>query len=259
MRRRTQIWATTLLAALTLAALTAAACANGDDGPADGPVVYTGGAAQGYPPANTILVTGAGSVEVTADIARLSLGVESIADTIAEARGEAASALDAMLAALKQHGVANDDIETAYFNIQPEYDYRSEGGPRLTGFRVSNFLNVTVRDLDTVGELIDAAVQAGGDSTRVNDIRFEAEEPEDAQREAWQLAVRDATAQADLLAAEAGVARGAPVLISSDQSSYSVPLARGEAAFADASFSTPILPGSLSIEARVTIAFAIGE
>ena len=258
MRRRTYIRATALLAALALAALAAAACANGDE-PTGGSVVSTSGAAQGYPPANTILVTGAGSVEVTADIARLSLGVESIADTIAEARGEAASALDAMLTALKQHGVANDDIETAYFNIQPEYDYRSESGPRLTGFRVSNFLNVTVRDLETVGELIDAAVQAGGDSTRVNDIRFEAEEPEDAQREAWQLAVRDATAQADLLAAEAGVARGAPVLISSDQSSYSVPLARGEAAFADASFSTPILPGSLSIEARVTMAFAIGD
>ena len=259
MRRRTHLRATALLAGLALVVMAAAACGNGDEPGAATQVVYTSGAEQGYPPANAILVTGAGSVEVTADIARLSLGVESIANTVAEARGEAASALDEMLAALKQRGVANDDIETAYFNIQPEYDYRSESGPRLTGFRVSNFLNVTVRDLEAVGELIDAAVRAGGDSTRVNGIRFEAEEPEDAQREAWQLAVRDATAQADLLASEAGVARGAPVLISSDQSSHSVPLARGEAALADASFSTPILPGSLSIEARVTIAFAIGE
>ena len=210
--------------------------------------------------ANVILVKGTGNVVAPPDIARLSLGVESIAGTVSEARGAAAAALDAIVGELRGHGVSNDDIKTTSFNIKSEYDYHSGREPRFIGFRVSNFLNVTVRDLEVVGELIDAAAKAGGDMTRVNNINFDIKNRADAQREAWKLAARDAIAQADLFAAETGITRGAPVSISTVSPSLDDYADRGMVAYAQSEPEpdTPILPGSLSIEATVTIAFAIG-
>ena len=89
-----------------------------------------------------------------------------------QARGDAATAMDAMLTALRNMGVSNDDMETRFFNIQPEYTYdqvfvTSEGGERfqrserrLTGYRVTNTLSVTLRNLDSVGTTVDCPARA---------------------------------------------------------------------------------------------------
>ncbi|MDE2765139.1 MAG: SIMPL domain-containing protein, partial [Chloroflexota bacterium] len=172
-------------ACVAVVVLLLAACSNGQSGDGSGTgapaetarVPYTGGAVS---PAG-IQVNGAGKVELRADIAILSLGVEGYAETVAEARAIAAGALATMLDALRAQGIADEDIQTRHFSIQPEYDWveslSGRGSERvLTGYRVENIVSVKVRDLERTGAVIDAVAAAGGDATRVDGISFDVED-----------------------------------------------------------------------------------
>ena len=260
-----------VVAGLAALALVAAACAG--DGTAGG---ATGGlnAAQieslarslGVSPSilggNTgIHVTGAGTASATPDIAVLSLGVEGQARTVAEANGIAADAIAAVLAVLRGSGVADDDMKTQHFSIQPQYSFnRDTGVQTLTGYRVTNSLIVTLRDLDAVGSIIDAVAAAGGDATRINSIGFRVEDGVALEAEARRLALEDAVAKADLFAEATGVTRGKLVFIT-EQSFQQ--FARAESAvaldggFAASAAPTEILAGEFDVRVNVQAVFAI--
>ena len=87
--------------------------------------------------------------------------------------------MDAIVAALKAQGVEDRDIQTRFFNISPRYEYQEvleEGFRRgkqvLVGYVVNNSASVKIRDLDSVGRVIDEVADAGGDVTRINGISF---------------------------------------------------------------------------------------
>ncbi len=162
-----------------------------------------------------IWVTGMGQVTSAPDIATLNGGVEAVAEAVAEARGKAAEAMDAMMEALASLGVEDRDIQTTSFNIYPEYQYdREKDKSELVGYWVNNQIAVTVRDLDQVGAVIDDMVEAGGDLARFNGIRFGLDDPKSLETEARKLAVEDLTAKATELAENAGVSLGDLVYIS---------------------------------------------
>ena len=262
------------IAALALVALVAAACASDDDGGTGGSLgggfdalsaeLARGGFAQS---ATGIHVTGSGKVTIDPDIATIAMGVEGFAPTVAEARQIAADALTAMLASLSANGVPQDDVRTTFFNIQPEYEWREviEGGIRkservLAGYRVTNSLIVTVRDLDRVGDIVDGLAIAGGDATRINGITFDIEDRTAAQDQARLLALRDAVAKADVYASETGVSRGKLVFVT--ETSFAAPRAQpftlesaADAALAGAP--TPIIAGDLDVLVTVSAVFAI--
>jgi uncharacterized protein YggE len=215
-----------------------------------------------------IWVTGLGKVTLDPDLALLSLGVEVRADTVEAARAEAAAAMTGIIEALKARGIADEDIQTRFFNISPEYTYQEvyEDGRRynkqvLTGYRVSNNVTAKIRDLDIVGATIDEVVQGGGDATRINSIRFTVEDASAASVQARERAVLDALAKADQFATLTGVARGSLLFIT--ESGGSIPVARNfdgmeAAAFAD-SVVTPISAGELELQVSVQLVFAIGS
>jgi uncharacterized protein YggE len=217
--------------------------------------------------ASGIHVNGVGVAEASPDIAILSVGVETFSETVTAARDEAANALDAMLAALRAAGVQDDDIETRFFNIQPEYTFQEifEGGLRrserkLTGYRVTNTLSVTLRDLDNVGNVIDEVVTAGGDAVRINSISFTLEDGTAIEEQARVLALRDAVAKADLFADETGVERGKLLFISETSGTRFPTAVRLEAASFDGAIArapTPIIAGSLDVRVSVQAVFAI--
>ena len=260
-----------VVAGLAALALVAAACAS--DGTTGGGV--TGGidAAQLESLARSlgvstnilggntgIHVTGAGTASATPDIAVLSLGVEGQARTVAEANAIAADAIAAVLAVLRGSGVADDDMKTQHFSIQPQYSFnRDTGVQTLTGYRVTNSLIVTLRDLDAVGSIIDAVAAAGGDATRINSIGFRVEDGVALEAEARRLALADAVAKADLFAEATGVSRGKLVFIT-EQSfqqfarTESVSL---DAAIAGAPAPTEILAGEFDVRVNVQAVFAI--
>ena len=158
-------------------------------------------------------MTGVGRVTAEPDVAILNLGVEVQAATVARARSEAAEAMDDVRASLDRNGVEDTDIQTQFFNIFPQFDFESRT-PEIVGYTVSNQLEVKVRDIDTVSDVFDDAITAGGDAIRVNGVRFTIDEPEQFFAEARRLAVEDARDRAEQLADLAGVNLGEALSIS---------------------------------------------
>ena len=243
-----------------------------------------------------ISTTGRGSASAPPDLADLSLGVEAFAGSVKEARTAAAEAMTAMLAALKANGVAEEDIRTDYFDIRPQYTGREitrcpagdtdsaaaaavpgrvGGGPELaegcyqewqqvlTGYLVSNTVNVKVRELESLSPIIDAATAAGGDLTRFNRLSFAIEDTAALQEQARAAAVADLQERAGQLAEFGGVALGELISIAEtgfappERADLSKTALAMEAADAAAGQSTPIAAGQLSVEVTVQGTFAI--
>ena len=206
----------------------------------------------------TISVSGTGEVRAEPDIATVSTGVEVTGETVAEARGGAAEAAAAVIAALLAGGVEEDDIRTVDFSIYPMYDYRDET-PRVTGYVVSNTVLVTVRDVERVGELIDAVAAAGGDAVRFHGISFSHEDPASLADEARELAIADAHARAEHLAELTGVVLGS--VISVVETSWAPFIGASPAAgFAMAdSMGASIQPGTSAVIVTVQAAWEIED
>jgi len=205
-----------------------------------------------------VSVSGSGSAFGIPDVAVLSLGVEAEAPTVAEARAKAADAMNATLDALKDGGVEEDDIQTTRFSVYPQYDYRNEGPPKLTGFVVNNQVTVKIREIDDTGDLIDAAVTAGGDVARVENLRFTIDDPSALEDEARVAAMEEAKGKAETLANAAGVSLGRPRSIS--EGGGVSPIAFDERVFAlSADFaegaSTPIETGELEVRVQVSVVY----
>ena len=154
-----------------------------------------------------IWVSGQGSISVAPDLANLDLGVETRAANVSEANSQASEAMDAIIEALEARGVKDEDIQTSRFSVYPRYNYVEEemDGVRtsrevLTGYRVRNNATVKLRDLDTIGEVIEDVVTAGGDDVRINGINFTLEDPKPKMVELREMAVADARAKAEHLA-----------------------------------------------------------
>ena len=243
---RTVRWPAVLGAALALAALAAACSGDGGSSGADAPAQ------------SGISVAGFGTASGEPDIAVISLGVEALADSVAAARDEAARAIAAVAAELREAGVADADVRTSSFSINPRYDYRSDR-QELVGYRVTNTISVTARDLDGVGALLDRAAAAGGDATRVDGVSFRVEDTAALERQARVNAIADATAKADLYAEQLGVSRGRVSGVQEIEfSPYPIAEARVQFASADAaSAPTQLFPGEYEVTARVGVTFAI--
>ena len=209
-----------------------------------------------------IWVGGAGRVAVTPDLALLTLGVEARADTVEQARSDAATAMAAVMAVLTENGIQEEDIRTQYFSIQPEYVWNdSMKRQEIKGYRVTNTVSVKVRDLESVGTLIDNVANAGGDLVRINNTSFTIENPEQYAAQAREAAVQDAMAKAQQFAQLTGVTLDRLVYIA--ETSASMPVTRGydtavmtfaEAAPAPA---TPVSGGEIDITIRVQAVFSI--
>ena len=223
-------------------------------------IVRTMSLPQGTANGGGIHANGSGVAIGEPDIAVLNVGVQAIEDTVTEARNEAALAIGRLLTTLGETGVADDDIETLRFNVQPRYEYE-DNVQTLTGYQVTNSLSVTIRNLDNVGTIIDGAVAGGGDAARIDSIRFEVEDGTALEDQARRLAIADAIAKADLYAELTGVSRG--TLMSISESSFSpfpqtarVSFAMAEDAFA-ASAPTQVIAGEFEVRIDVQATFGI--
>lgn len=203
-----------------------------------------------------VSVSGTGSVFGEPDVAVLSLGVEAQADSVGEARAQAAESMDAMLSALRDGGVDDDDIQTSRFSVQPRYNFR-DGQQELIGFFVENIVTVKIREIDDTGDLIDAAVDAGGDLARVNNLRFTIDDPAELQDEARRLAMEDAKSKAETLAEAAGVDLGAPRSISESGGPRAITFEGAAFAADEARASTPISVGELEVQISVQVVYGL--
>jgi uncharacterized protein YggE len=205
---------------------------------------------------HTISVGGTGRVLIDPDIADLRLGVIVEKPTVKEAREANATAMNRVIESLRKLGVAERDIQTSTLSLQPVYDYRSDGEqPRLIGYNLTNAVAVTIRDLDVVGDAIDAALEAG--ATTLDGVTFRVEDQAAAEKEAREAAMSEAKAKAQTLADAAGVAIAGVASISETVSPIPYPVYYGRDALA-ADGATPVEPGTNEVSVSVSVVYAIG-
>lgn len=205
-----------------------------------------------------VSVSGRGEVQVPSDVGYINMGVAVTARTVAEARDQAADAAQAVITSAKQNGVDEKDIKTMNLNISPQYNYPGNGGqPTITGYTVTNIVDVKVKDLDTFSKIIDDATKAGGDNVRVNGIRFDVDDNAAALEQAREAAMADAKKKADQLAKLGDVTLGKPIAISEVRSTNPPAAMRDGAYIAEAAASTPIQPGTGTVVVELTVTWAI--
>ena len=202
------------------------------------------------PPIHTITVSANGTVTLVPDVARVSVGVTVTKTKVKAARDSAAKSMAAIIEGLKALGIDEKDIKTTSIDLSPQYSNNST--PKVVGFRMSQQLQITVRDLDKAGDVVDTATAKG--ATDVNGLWFEVEDPARAMDEARAAAIGKARTSAQAMASAAGVTLGAVVSISETASFNPGPYygmdMRAEAA-------TQIQPGTQDIQASVTVIFEI--
>lgn len=215
--------------------------------------------AQGDGPQRTITVTGFGTSYGVPDIVMIGLGVETTNPDVKMALDASSARMNAVLQALKDNGIDPKDIRTENFSIYQDYygygpmEMGQEGQPN---YRVSTSVVLTVRDAARVGDVLAAAVNAGANI--VNYIQFDIEDRTALLDEARSLAVQDARARAEHLAALLGMAVGEPVTVTENGDFYGgVPFRGGGAGGAGADMVPPISQGQLSINMSVTITYVL--
>lgn len=151
---------------------------------------------------STLRVQGNATISVVPDIAVINVGHSSESADSSAVQTQTAEAITAITEAVKAQGVEEDDISTSYLNTYPVFNYTDEG-QTLRGYRVEHMLTVTVRAIDTVGAVLDAALAAG--ANEANAITYKSSQEKEVYQQALALAIEDATAKADAMAIAAGV------------------------------------------------------
>ncbi len=206
-----------------------------------------------------IWVSGEGKVTVTPDIVTLRLGIEAQEASVAEAQTKATDAMNRVMAALTNNGIAKKDIQTQYFSIRrvTKWD-REKEEEIIVGYRVTNMVIAKIRDTDKAGSIIDAVAEAGGDLTRIDSVAFSVDDPSAYHEEAREKAMADAKAKAEKLAELGGVTLGKPVYIS--EGIQAPPPIYPRAVYEEAPVpapAPPISPGEMEITLTVQVVYAI--
>lgn len=211
-----------------------------------------------------ITVSATGTADIAPDMAVIGLTVLREADTAREALDANTKAMAEVLAAMQAVGIAERDLQTSNFNIQPRYVYpepkdgiRPE--PRIVGYQVSNSLTVRVRDLERLGAILDQSVTLG--VNQGGGISFTNDDPSAAITEARTKAMQAAISKAETLTAAAGIGLGR-ILSISEQSSEPRPMPVARAAMmemaADAA-PVPVAAGENNYRVSVSVTFELEQ
>lgn len=205
----------------------------------------------------TVSVTGNGVATLVPDMATFTVGVSTQDAQVQTAQAANAAAMTKVLDALKALGLTEKDMQTDNYSVNPVYDYQTgKFGDQqtLTGYMVSNTATVTVRALDQLPALLDAAVAAG--ANQVYGVSFDSTARDAAYDQAMTAAAQDALRKAKLLAQAVGREAGDIVTLAEGGSSYQ-PYASAKAVSYDSAMATPVEVGTMTVTASVSIVVAL--
>ncbi|MHB1295612.1 MAG: SIMPL domain-containing protein [Anaerolineae bacterium] len=206
----------------------------------------------------TVTVVGEGTVRIKPDMATTSIGVETVGASVREASDESADTMEAVLAALKKQGITDRDMQTSGYSVWVERPGMTleERSSVQAIYHVSNSVNVTIRDLDTVSAVLDAAIEAG--ANQIYGISFGLADPKVMASDARELAVKDALAKATELCELNGVEVGQVVSISEViATSYYASNFSAKDAMGLGGGAGPVTTGELSQTMQLQITYAI--
>jgi hypothetical protein len=197
-----------------------------------------------------VTVTGEATVAAVPDAAVIRLGVSSQGKTARAASDANAKDMTVVLAAIKESGVADRDIQTTSLSLQPQYDPKQTGAARLIGFQVNNQVTIKIRDVGKLSAMLDRAIAAG--ANEMSGIEFVVSEQEKLLDQARAAAIADARHKAELYANAAGMKIGRVVAISEEGSAPPRPYQPMRAGVAPA-----IAPGEQTLRAVVTVSYEL--
>lgn len=200
-----------------------------------------------------LTVSDTGEVSVAPDVAYVTIGFtnhDATADAVQKAN---AAAMEKIVSAIKTNKIADEDIVTVRYSVNPVYDY-SEQKQAVIGYDAWNAVRVKIKDLQSVGKIIDDAANAG--ANQIDGIEFTCEDNKEAYNKALDLAIKNAATKAKSMAESAGIRLSAPVGIS-ESSVSSSPIYYPMNAVVRDSAMTPIQQGQIAITASVTMQYEI--
>ena len=172
---------------------------------------------------NTVSFSGEGKVVAKPDITKVNLSIVTDALTSKIAQDENSKKSKALTDYLKKQNIDDKDVKTTGYNIYPQYRYPQYGGqPTITGYQVNQSMEVKIRDLDKVSNILDGVVGAG--ANQVNGLSFEIDDPEALKAEARAKAIADAKKKANELKSQVGISLGKIVNFSENTGGYPVPM-----------------------------------
>ena len=203
-----------------------------------------------------IAVIAEGEAQVAPDLALVSFAVTGSGKELAPTRDDVNARSSAVLAKLRDLGLADADLNAPDVGIHPEYDYRR--GQKLIGYRVVRHMTARVRDLNALGAVLDGIVASG--ANEVGGAQMTAADPSAAEHEALRAAVAAARSKATAIADEAGVKLGGVMRIEEEAGPGIGPMPRFKAmgAIETADVATEVAPGDLTVTRHVRAWFDIG-
>ena len=196
-----------------------------------------------------VTVTGEATVSVAPDMAVIRIGVTSQGKTAREASDTNARQMTAVLAAIKDAGIAERDVQTSRLSLQPQYDPNKGGTARLLGFQVTNQLTIKIRDVAKMPGILDRAIGAG--ANEMSGIEFVVSQQGKLLDQARDDAIADARRKAALYARAAGAKLG-PVAAIAEEGSNPPRLMQAMRAGA-----VPVSPGEQTLRAVVTVSYEL--
>jgi uncharacterized protein YggE len=210
-------------------------------------------------------VSGEGTVRARPDMALITLGVVSEAESARQALSANSDSMTGIISALKDEGMESRDLQTSGFSVEPiysqpppNYDGSEPFEPEIVGYRVRNNLTLRIRDLERVGALLDQVVTLGANS--ISGPTFTLADPTPLEDQARRAAVRDALRKGALYAEAAGLTLGPVFRIEEGYVQPPQPF-QGAAMRMEmaADASVPIEGGELTVEAQVSVSWQIAD
>ena len=193
------------------------------------------------------------------DVATISAGVVTQAADANAAMRANATQMDKVMAAIRNAGIAERDVQTSGISLNPQYKYADNVPPQITGYQASNTVNVKVRDLSKLGKVLDTLVEQG--ANQVNGPNFEVDKPDEAYDEARVGALKKAQARATTYADALGLKVRRIVSISEGGASFPrpIPMVRMMVASDGMAKETSVAPGESTLSVSIDVVFELGR
>ena len=202
-----------------------------------------------------VTVVGQGTAYGEPDQATVMVGVETFAPSVSEATSQNQENLNSVMVALDEVGIAPEDIQTTNYSLYAEQIYGERGPEGIAGYRVSNQVNVTIRDISKVSDVLGAVTDAGANA--IYGVNFSVADPAALEAEARAAAMADAAERAKSLAELGNVNLGGIKIISEVIGQPIAPMGGGGYAMEMAASAPGISPGQLSYQVQVQVTYGL--
>ena len=206
-------------------------------------------------PLRTLNATGTGQVYITPDIAYINIGIHTEADDVTTALNDNNTQAQNISDTLTGLGVDKKDVQTTSFNVYPMTTYGPDGSVTRKYYAVDNVVYVTVRDLSSLGKLLDAVVKSGANT--INSISFDVQNKDAANAQAHDLAIQEAKAEAESIAKSAGVELGDLQSVNVSTSGVAPAVYDASKALGGGGSNVPVSAGQLLISVDANLTYAI--